>query len=327
MKSQSYLNFALAIALSLAIYPASLLAHDGPHAQSVSIPHLMVEDLDAALAFYNGVLGFELTRPLGEPMPNQMAGNGEGRMRVMIVGAPAIATSFELVEWSNIPTRSQQLSIYDPGAFMIAVSVPDITRMLDGARELGLEILTEDGDYIVRGGVNKYAMIRDADGYTVELVETESSRMQAGISNVAWFLTVENLDETVEFYNQAFGLQMAAPGAAGSTPEYVTSLFDNDELLTMRMARGTFPNTEFTLNFQEFTGPERRKANGGVEDPGEALLLISVDNFPMALEKINEFGGIVGLGSMSAELPEGVNYSWGHDPNGMLLRISPPADR
>lgn len=271
MKSRSYLHFALAVLLSMTIYPASVLAHDGPHSVSISIPHLMVEDLDAALAFYNGVLGFELTRPLSEPMPNQMAGDGEGKMRVMIVEAPSIGTRFELVEWSNIPTNPQQLSIYDPGAFMMAVAVPDIEMMLDGARSLGLEILTEGGEYIVRGGVDKYAMVRDADGYTVELVETQASRGQAGISNVGWFLTVENLDETVAFYNQAFGLQMSAPSVAGPTPEFVTSLFNNDELLTMRMARGTFPNTEFSMSFQEFTGPERRKANGGVEDPGEAL--------------------------------------------------------
>ena len=170
-------------------------------------------------------------------------------------------------------------------------------------------------------------MIRDADGYTVELVETAVSRMRAGISNVSYYLTVEDLDKTVEFYNQAFGLDMAAPGPASSTPEFVTSLFNNDELLTMRTARGTFPNTEFILNFQEFSGPVRRKANGGVEDPGEALLLISVDDFPMALEKISAHGGIVGLGSMSEAVPEGVNYSWGHDPNGLLLRVSPPANR
>lgn len=323
MTSTYFFHVCRAVLMVLVLPPITLLAHEGPHSQTVSIPHLMVENLDASLDFYNGLLGFELTRPLGEPMPNQMAGDGDGMMRVMIVKAPASDTQFELVEWSNISTNPQRLNIDDPGAFMMAIEVVDIEAMLEGARSLGLEILTEADDYIVRGGVDKYAMIRDADGYTVELVERAAALGQTGIGNVSWFLSVENLDETVEFYNQAFGLEMATPGPARPTPEFVTSLFNNDELKTMRTARGTFPNTEFTLNFQEFTGRDRRKASGGVEDPGEALLLISVDNYPMALEKIAEFGGIVGLGPMSAGSPEGANYSWGHDPNGMLLRVSP----
>ncbi|MBN4075040.1 MAG: hypothetical protein COA71_07170 [SAR86 cluster bacterium] len=326
MKSKSFLHLAFAACIGMIIYPVTLLAHDGPHSQSVSIPHLMVEDLDASLAFYIDVLGFELTRPLGEPMPNQMAGDGEGRMRVMVMQEPQTGIQIELVEWSNIPMRAQQLQIQDAGAFMIALQVSDLDSMLDGARELGLEIQTEDGDYIVRSGGDKYVMIRDADGYTVELVENTESRDQAGISSVSYYLTVEDLDETVEFYNQAFGMGMEAPGSPNPTPEFIISLFDNDQLSNMRIARGTFPNTDFVLSFQEFSGSglTRRKADGGVEDPGEALLLISVDNFTLALANMRRYGGIVGLGATSEAVPEGVNYSWGHDPNGMLLRISPP---
>ena len=327
MSSTYFFQVCRVVLMTLVLSPFTLIAHEGTHSQTVSIPHLMVEDLDTALAFYNGVLGFELTRPVGEPMPNQMAGYGNGMMRVMVLRSPINDTEFELVEWSNIPTNPQRLSIHDSGAFMMAIGVSDIEKMLEGARALGLDILTEGDDYIVRGGVDKYVMIRDADGYTVELVETDASRAQEGISNVSYYLTVEDLNATVEFYNQAFGLEMATPGPAGATPEFVTSLFDNDELITMRTARGNFPNTEFVLNFQEFTGPVRRKASGGVEDPGEALLLISVDDFSRALESVDAFGGTVGLGSVSGDLPENVNYSWGHDPNGMLLRVSPPLNQ
>lgn len=327
MKFQSIFHLVRTAIIGLSLFPFALSAHEGPHSQSVSIPHLMVEDLEASLAFYHDVLGFELTRPVGEPMPNAMAGDGEGMMRVMVMEEPRTGIQIELVEWSNIPVRAQHLQIQDAGAFMIALEVSDLQNMLDGVRELGLEIQTEDKNYIVRGGVDKYVMIRDADGYTVELVENAESRELPGISSVSYYLTVEDLDTSVEFYNQVFGMEMETPGAPSPTPEFIVSLFDNDQLSHMRIARGTFPNTDFVLSFQEFSGVElsRRKADGGVEDPGEALLLIGVDNFSMALDYMTEYGGSVGLGAAS-EVPEGADYAWGHDPNGMLLRVSPPRD-
>src|SRR5210317_686289 len=107
MTSNYFFRLFRAVLIALLVSPLTLLAHEGPHSQTVSIPHLMVEDLDASLAFYNGVLGFELTRPLGEPMPNQMAGDGDGMMRVMVFKSPLRDTEFELVEWSNIPTNPQ----------------------------------------------------------------------------------------------------------------------------------------------------------------------------------------------------------------------------
>jgi len=327
MKHLSFSHLVRTALIGLILLPLSVFAHEGPHSQSVSIPHLMVEDLDASLAFYHDVLGFELTRPVGEPMPNAMAGDGDGMMRVMVMEEPRTGIQIELVEWSNIPVRAQQLQIQDAGAFMIALEVSDLESMLDGVRELGLEIQTEDKNYIVRGGVDKYVMIRDADGYTVELVENAESRELPGISSVSYYLTVEDLDTSVEFYNQVFGMDMEAPGAPGPTPEFIVSLFDNDQLSHMRFARGIFPNTDFVLSFQEFSDARltRRKADGGVEDPGEALLLIGVDNFSLALDYITEYGGSVGLGA-TAEVPEGANYAWGHDPNGMLLRVSPPRE-
>jgi hypothetical protein len=49
----------------------------------------------------------------------------------------------------------------------------------------------------------------------------------------------------------------------------------------------------------------------------------------MALEYMSRYGGTVGLGSASAEVAENVNYSWGHDPNGMLMSVSvsPPLNQ
>jgi predicted enzyme related to lactoylglutathione lyase len=90
----------------------------------------------------------------------------------------------------------------------------------------------------------------------------------------------------------------------------------------MRAARGTFPGSDITINFQEFTGPTRRPVSHRVEDPGGPIYLVGVTDFSMAIEKIQEFGGLIGTDQKSVSLAHDARQSWTRDPNGMLIMLS-----
>ena len=144
------------------------------------------------------------------------------------------------------------------------------------------------------------------------------------ITSVAVYLTVQDLAQTVNFYNRTFGFTMMAPNAAGPANDRIKALFGDPSLATMRTARGMFPGSEFTINFQEFTGPDRKPVHHRVQDPGGPIFTMTVQDFPAVIEMVRANGGTIGDGETSATLAPNATASWVRDPNGLLLRLSVP---
>ena len=302
----------------------------GPRAVGVSILHLNISNLDQSLALYRDVLGMEVKTPPGPPRSAPALVSEPGALlRTAIMHVPGGSFEFELVEWSGIPQQPQQAHIQDPGAVMLALSVRDLDAMMAGAKKLGLQVLTSGGKPLVGerdGKRTRTVMIRDRDGFVVELVEGGPNATAASgpISHVAVYLSVQDLAQTVTFYNRAFGFNMPAPGEARPTPERIQALFDDKALKTMRSAQGTFPGSEFIITFQEFRGPNQKPVRHRVQDPGGGLLIVSVQEFPAVMDLIRTNGGIVGSGTSSETLAADARTSWARDPNGLLMMVTPP---
>ncbi len=309
---------------------ASVETPAGPRAVGVSILHLNISNLDQSLAFYRDVLGMEVKTPPGQPRSAPALVSEPGALlRTAIMHVPGGSFEMELVEWSGIPQQPQQPHIQDPGAVMLALSVRDIDAMMAGVKKLGLQVLTKGGAPLAGerdGKRTRTVMIRDHDGFVVELVEGGPNATAASgpISHVAVYLSVQDLAQTVSFYNRAFGFNMPAPGEARPTPDRIQALFDDKTLKTMRTAQGTFPGSEFTINFQEFRGPNQKPVRHRVQDPGGPLLIVFVQEFPAVMDLIRTNGGIVGSGTSSETLAPDARTSWARDPNGLLMMVTPP---
>jgi len=120
------------------------------------------------------------------------------------------------------------------------------------------------------------------------------------------------------------GRDIMAPAAANPTTERVKALFDDPALATMRTARATFPG-DFTITFQEFTGVDRKPVRHRVQDPGGPILLVNVSDFQAAVAAVAANGGTVGDGETSVMPAANATSAWVRDPNGVLIRLSPPA--
>ncbi len=307
----------------------------GPGAVAVGILHLNVSNLDQSLAFYRDVLGFEVTNPPVAPRANPGLVNEPGALiRTTIIKQPNGPFSMELVEWTGVPLKPQQLRIYDAGGVMLAIAVRDLDTKLAGARRLGLKILTKDETPFVNegrnGARNRAIMVRDPDGFVVEFTDSSvpnPNAVNGPIGSVTVFITVADLARTVDFYNKVFGFTMAAPMPANPANERMKALFFNQAAIaSQRAARGTFPGSEFQINFQEFSGPaDRKKAMHRVQDPGGPILLVTVQGFPEVINALKANGGTVGVGATSETLAADARSTWARDPNGVLIRISLPA--
>lgn len=331
---------ATLITLTTAIHaqtaqPAPAAPTTGPRGLSVSILHLNVANLAQSLAFYRDVLGMEMTAPLAPPRAGGGLVTEPGAMlQTSIVRVPGGMFSMELVEWTGTALRPQHPRIQDPGQIMLALNVRDMDAKIAGAKKLGLRVLTKDGVPYVstgrNGAKNVAIMIQDPTGFIVELTDVtanptaNSSALSGSITAVAVYLTVQDLAQTVNFYNRAFGFTMAAPGEAGPANDRIKGLFGDPSLATMRAARGMFPGSEFTINFQEFTGPDRKPVRHRVQDPGGPIFTMTVQDFPAVIDMVRANGGTIGDGDTSVTLAPDARASWVRDPNGLLLRLSLP---
>lgn len=333
------LTFVLAIALITASssallsqaqpqQPAEAPPATGPGGLNVSILHLNVANVDRSLALYRDALGFEVTTAPGPPRASAQLVSEPGAMiRIARVKAPAGTFVLELVEWTGTPLRPQQARIQDPGATMLAINVSDIDAKLAVMRKHpGITVLTAGGQPYVstgRGGENRAVMLRDENGFVIELVQNAGA--QGPVSTVAVYLTVADLAQTVNFYNKVIGFSMMPPATAQPTSERVQQLFNDRSLKTMRTARGTFPGSSFVINFQEFGGTDRKPpVRHRVQDPGGPILTMTVNEFPAVIAAVKANGGIVGQGDSSEPLAADARVSWVRDPNGLLIRMSAP---
>jgi len=325
----------LATAAFVAMTALAASAQAAPKSVGVSMLHLNVTSLQQSLAFYRDVLGMEPIAPVAAPRANTGLVNEPGAMlQTAQLRVPGGTFQMELVEWTGTPLKPVQPRIQDPGEVMLAFNVRDFSTKLEGAKKLGLKVVTKNGEPYTsegRGGKNVAVMLRDPSGFIVELTDitanpaTAANAPAGGITSVAIWFTVQDLAQTVKFYNNVFGFTMMEPAAANPANDRIKALFNDPSIATMRNARATFPGTEVSVNFQEFTGPDRKPARHRVQDPGGPILLVQVDDFSGAVAQMTANGGMIGDGPTSGTVAPGANATWARDPNGILLRVSPPA--
>jgi len=120
---------------------------------------LRVNDLDASLAFYTGVLGMKLLRKKDYP-------SGEFTLAFVGYGDESTDAVLEL-------THNWGRSSYTLGdAFgHVALGTSDIRGVCEKVRAAGYEVTREPGP--MKHGGSVIAFIQDPNGYKIELIERE----------------------------------------------------------------------------------------------------------------------------------------------------------
>lgn len=317
---------AVALAVSSGGAFAQTAAASDPRAVGAGMLHLNVTNIEQSLTLYRDVMGLEVVTPPGQPRAaGALVSEPGALLKTVVLGVAGSPFRMELVEWTGTPLKPQQQRIQDPGAIMLAIRVRDIDQTLSDVRKLGLRVLTSGGVPFAgedRGGPRKTVMVRDWDGFVVEFVQGGTP-----VSGVTMYVSVRDLAQTVSFYNRVFGFEMPMPAAAQPAPDRIKAYFGDSSLTTMRSARGTFPGSEITLNFQEFGAPDRKPVRHRVQDPGGPILPVTVQDFPGVIEQVRANGGTIGVGDVSVALPPDARSSWIRDPNGVLIQVSLPRPR
>ena len=154
--------------------------------QSVLPTALTVSELDRSLAFYCGLLGFELAvelppeaeRERWDAYHEQVCGIEGARIKVAYLRAADGTTHLELIEYVEPRVAAAaRRSLAEPGVSIVALSVRDSPAVVERLRAAGADILSEPVHYRCDDGTESYTTyLYDPDGNALCLFETLEPR-------------------------------------------------------------------------------------------------------------------------------------------------------
>ena len=285
----------------------------------------IVRDMDRAVAFYRDVLGLEVTTNVPfSPNPAIMRlGNTSGaRSRMTALRVPGSDIGVELIEYKDIDRKPQSPRFVDPGAANIALRVRDIAPILAKLPKSGAKIISQ-GDVPATINKAKYVFLQDPDGFVVELVQPPGpvdAKSAGNVSGAAFELTVNDSEESVKFYTELLGINMALG------PEFI-----ENELMSrtagapgaaVRQSRATIPGSSTGFTLIEFKNVSRTPLSGRVQDPGTAILQLRVRDVDALVKKMKAAGvPIVTTGGEAVEIRPGLKIVIVRDPNNLMLEL------
>src|SRR5687768_14309127 len=237
--------------------------------------------MDRAVAFYRDVLGLEVTANVPfSPNPAIMRlGNTLGaQSRMMQLRVPGSTMGIELLEYKDIERKVQSPRFVDPGAANIALRVRDIAPILAKLKGSGAKVLTL-GDVPATVNDGKYVFLQDPDGFVVELVQTPApadSNVPAtsNVSGAAFELTVVDSEQSVKFYKDMLGIDMALDLSFTDNPLLARTA--GAPGARVRQSRALIPGSSTMFMLIEFNNVARTPLTGRVQDPGTAILQLRV---------------------------------------------------
>lgn len=299
----------------------------------------IVQNLDAAIAFYRDGLGLDVQGAPGDASANpalrDMFGLPDAQIRWAIARTAAVAGGVEMVEISNAGGRPLDRRIQDPGAISLIVTVRDLDGTLARLKQLGAPVVSSGGEPVTLGGDTRIVIVKDPDGHFVELSQpaelpSTPAPPTANVVAVRVRLAVDDVEAAMRLYCDALGLQPRAP---------VSDYGDNAAVLAAlglesgqyRVGLQQVATSGLMFDFVDFKGVDRRTVQGRIQDFGSTRLQLRVRDIEAAIAEFKRFGGeVISTGGQPLELPAGnsmLKVAIVRDPNNLfvvLIEAPPP---
>ena len=324
------LTYARLIGYALGALPSAVCAQgDG---DAVGLYHFVrgAADAERSFAFYQELLGVELTRspfagtPSGGAPPPRIASRAEAgsdplvwdltdtngaRFRTVFMHAPNTAFGLELSEFLDIPRGERPANPWDPGASIIVFAVRDLDAALLAAKARGATVVTT-GAAPIDGPDGRAVVLRDPDGNLVELAQAAPAAIAAAgpgqIVATRIAITVQSTAAALGFYRDLLRLKIRA-----------SRRVTGGELRVYGVDRGTLletpveiPGSGAALMLLEFSGtrgaPAPEPLHWKIQDVGSPQLQFQVRDLDALLARTRAAGyRFLSVGGKPIERPFG----------------------
>jgi catechol 2,3-dioxygenase-like lactoylglutathione lyase family enzyme len=218
-----------------------------------------------------------------------------GRYRTataFVQGSPMRA---ELIEWQDVDRRNFTPRHADPGAGTMIITVRDLDATLARVKANGGAIVSVNEEavpFVDERGRGRTIMVRDLDGFHVQLVQRETLPVtEAGADrnaiDVGFAATVDDMDRSLRIFNTILGFNLTL-----DTEEH------NESRLRMignytayyRRAVGVVPGSNLQMELIEVQGINRRLGHSRPQDPGTSILRLRVSDMDKTVQALTAAG-------------------------------------
>ena len=139
-----------------------------------AIMGLTVEDMDTAMKFWHGLLGFELAgdRTFStDPAILDLMGVPKGASFRAVFGVvPGSKARIAMIEFKGVPRKPFSLRVPDPGASGMAIRVAAIGDLLARMKASGVRVISRNGELVNWSPTLRNVFVKDPGGLNIELV-------------------------------------------------------------------------------------------------------------------------------------------------------------
>ena len=308
-------------------------------------------DSEKSFPFYRDMLGIELARsPFAgpapanappeqiRPVPNtppdqllwDLTDTQGARFRNVFTRAPNTAFGLELSEFLDIPRETRRANPWDPGASSLIFQVRDLNGVVARLTASGAPFVTL-GNAPVDTPAGRSVVVRDPDGYLVQLTQASSSAMAAArspgqIIGTSIGITVSDTAKALTFYQGLLGFEVRETRRATPVELRLNGLTAGQ----LSETRTVIAGTDIAVVFSEF----RLAANATtpaapfhwrIQDVGAPQFQLQVRNLDALIEQTKKAGyRFLSVGARPIQRAFG-RFVFAIDPDGVLVEYVEPS--
>ncbi|HEY6510270.1 MAG TPA: VOC family protein, partial [Vicinamibacterales bacterium] len=298
-----------------------------------------VENMDRSLAFYHDVFDMEVPplpaaggpRPYNNPNPRLFAffdipGARERHQSARVKG---VRTGIEPMEIQQVPFKTVNLRIQDPGNVTIVLWVRDIDTTLARVKKAGYPVVSTGGTTHTLDDGTRAVIVRDVDNRFLELRQPATIPASAPAHNVidvSAMVTVADLPRTTQVYRDVFGFTIDGEKKS-FLPDKPTRLLANLPQAEFRWARAKARDSQLWLEFVEYKGVDRTPLSMKIQDRGATRLQFRAQNIDGVVDLAKRAGlKIATVGGAATPIPPNFKGALIVDPSNFFVSLFEPCD-
>ncbi len=241
---------------------------------------------------------------------------------------PGTNVRLEVMEIQNVPHKTIDLRIQDPGIVTPVLVVKDVDALLARVTQAKGTVFTPGGKPVRLADGSRSVLIRDVDGRFIELrqpsvVPALATMPDTGIVGERLSIAVEDLEHTLTVYRKIFGFSVEKTVAADPALRKLTGLSG----LTARRAITHAPGDSLVVEFVEYKGADRKPQDMRLQDRGAARLQLRAENVDDLVVAMKAAGlKIQSENGVATPLPPNFRAVAVADPNNFFLTPFAPCD-
>jgi catechol 2,3-dioxygenase-like lactoylglutathione lyase family enzyme len=276
-----------------------------------------IAEVEPIIHFYHDLIGLELRGTRDQPRLfgrnrglQEVAALAQGvpdpyaqTSRVALLPIPGTAAApggpemtIEAIEIKGIPTQQFSPALTDPGASYLKLIVTDLDKTLANLKGERFPVITPGGDPVDASGWPgmsgkiRAVMVRDPDGYPVELMEVTpppptTAAPGSNVLGARVVIVVDNIEATARMYQSLVGPDFKfwiSPSLMGDK-----SYADLTGISSrFRLAQALVPGSPVVMELIEYQGHSEQFQRPHFQDPGSAHFLFMSKDDDVMIQRV-----------------------------------------